>query len=218
MVWAAALPAIASVGAGLASWLGQRGANKENERLAREQMAFQERMSSTSAQRGVEDYRAAGLNPALAYDRPASSPGGAMSRVEDSVSKGVSTAMQARALQQQMAIAREQLAIAKDQNVADLRLKDSQAVRNAAEGATAVEQGNLLRSQMVQVGQSTDFAKAQQPFDLRSKAARAMMDELGLSAAKNVSDMEKRLGELSPQLRFWLGNARMLFSILNGRP
>lgn len=87
-MWPALIPAIASVGAGIAGWFGQKSANDRNEKLARDQMAFQERMSSSSAQRSVEDYTKAGLNPALAYDRPASSPAGSLARVEDAVGKG----------------------------------------------------------------------------------------------------------------------------------
>lgn len=194
------IPAIASVGAGVAGWFGQKSANDRNEKLAREQMAFQERMSSTSAQRSVADYSAAGLNPALAYDRPASSPSGAMSRVEDAVGKGISSAMQAKALQQSMKIAAAQSA-------ADLQLKQSQTVRNAVEGATAAEQGTLLRSQYITNDLQRSFAVASQPFSLRLAAARALIEEYGVAGARNQSTFQKGMGAWAPGLQFFLNSA-----------
>ena len=74
--------AIAGGSSLLGSYLGYKGVkdtNKANIASAREQMAFQERMSGTAYSRAMRDMRRAGLNPMLAYQQGgASSPGGAM--------------------------------------------------------------------------------------------------------------------------------------------
>lgn len=94
---------------GAVSAYGQHQANKTNVALSREQMDFQERMSSTAYQRAMQDMKKAGLNPILAYQRGgASTPGGSQATVQDELGKGVATALEYKRLTEELKQIRSQ--------------------------------------------------------------------------------------------------------------
>lgn len=82
------------IGAGISGTAGARDANEQNVTQSKDQMAFQERMSSTAHQRQVADLKAAGLNPILSANTGASTPVGAKAEIQNTMEPITNTAGQ----------------------------------------------------------------------------------------------------------------------------
>lgn len=123
-------PLAVPIALGAASAYGQYSANQTNQRIAREQMAFQERMSNTQWQRGVADMRAAGINPIMAASQGgASSPMGASTQVSSITEPGINSAYAAANMKQQFA----NMAVERGRGVAETQYIGANSAKTAAE-------------------------------------------------------------------------------------
>jgi len=124
----------------------QSAANAMNMQIAKDQMAFQERMSNSAYQRKMEDLRQAGLNPMLAMEGGASTPPGAGTTVQPQnidLEKAVTSAMNMSRLKKDLSMADKTMEL---QTETQKKTK-AETAKTEVEKGVAIQQGKNLRWQ-----------------------------------------------------------------------
>jgi len=159
--------------------------NAQNVAIAREQMQFQNYMSSSAYQRATADMRAAGLNPALAYSQGgASTPSGSAiamqnprmeaAHFEEILGRSVSTGIETRRLQKELEATDSQVKL----NEAAANMQKAQTKLNETNAKVAAKNAQILDTKMPAIKAQSKLEEKTAKYNEKAAGYDAIMNRV----------------------------------------
>lgn len=173
-------------------------ANAMSQANAREQMEYQERMSNTAYQRGMEDMKKSGLNPILAYTQGgASTPSGAAGSVTTAKMEKPDLSALGKITDMITNPASLQLA----QNQANLTKTDTEGQKTASD--IGVNSANIMATheQARKTRAETEYIDVKKINDMYDRQLKSAQTELAQAqkTGKNVETARARVQQINEQ-------------------
>lgn len=193
------------VGAGANIWGAER-ANRANQNEAATNRLFQQYNSDTAVRRSIEDFKAAGLNPALAYDRSASSPTGGGANIGNIMEGAASSALAYKTQREQMKLAREAQTV-------QTELAKAQGGKAHAEAKMADQMANETIQRIHMNLRLQPSVLRQAEANVENTLVNTLLNQYGLPAAANAAGFQQMMGKWAPGLQFGAGIAGNLTGV-----